>query len=158
MIYTTVEAIAARLAGRLQIGGEQIPFGVAKVSEDLLAQVLAQVEARINARIGQVYTLPLALSNPTAKALLASVAEKLVVAEVVPVHVAQGDSPVDNYGAEMRRQAESELSEILSGEIVLTGEAPVVAEQPTSTLTNQTIVARRKPLTDGRDDAYLVKW
>jgi hypothetical protein len=59
LLYTTKEAIANRLKGRLTVGGSQVPFAPTTVDNNLLEQVGLQVEARVNARLGTVYKLPL---------------------------------------------------------------------------------------------------
>jgi phage gp36-like protein len=138
--YTTLEAIANRLRGRLQVGGPALAFGNTVVDENLIQQVAAQVKGRMDARLKSVYQLPLKnLPNP----LVASIQEKLIICELMGTHfVGQEGSEEAGYGRMMCSQGATELKAVLDGEVVLEGEAVGVGSEISA---NYSLVLPRLP-------------
>jgi hypothetical protein len=122
--YTTTEAIARRLRGRLQIGTVQAPYGATVVVDELLEQVGAQVEAQIDAILREVYKYPLnaeAEDNTQSRPILAAIVEKGVICELADVHFYQGEDG-NSYGREMCKQYKAALDALRIGNPQLPGE------------------------------------
>lgn len=159
LLYTTKEAIANRLRGRLTVGGPSLPFGPTTVDDNLIRQVGEQVEARVNAKLKGVYRLPLIGSHP----VLTSAVEKLILCELLPVHSVEEEQSISsNQGVDRSyvglvcRQGKAELEEILSGAIALEGESTLEVADG-GAISNYSGVAQRLPIIT-RPDAGGIKW
>lgn len=155
LLYTTKEAIANRLKGRLVVGGSQVPFQPTTVDDNLLEQIGEQVEARVKARLKTVYRLPLTSDH----SVLASVVEKGVICELMGTHfVGQEGSEEGGFGRMMCSQFASELNDIINGTIGLDGETLATgSEVPIAS--NLTIAGQRAPIVSPtRQDAGTVQW
>ncbi len=138
--YTTINAIARRLEGRLQLGGSQSPFGDKVVDDDLICQVAQQVEAKVDAWLRQIYVLPLQYPHKEVE----SVVEKLAIAELIPVHFTGSDSDsISSYGKLMYDEGMKEAKMLGSGDIQLENETLRYA--PKSVVPNRTRVITPKP-------------
>jgi hypothetical protein len=123
MKYTSTQAIANRLRGRVAFG-QSSQFGVSQIDPALIDQVGDQVEARVDSSLGQVYQMPLAQPHLE----LASVVEKLVICEILGTHfVGQEANPSDGYGRLMCAQGAAELEAIALASPPLTGESAIAA-------------------------------
>ena len=123
LTYTTTEAVGRRLRGRLETDGPLLAYGNPVVDPDLIEQVGAQVESRVEAKLRTVYKLPFKSVSP----IVASIVEKLILCELIPVHFAaelasNADSPLLGFAGLMCKQGGKELGELLSGEVTLSGE------------------------------------
>lgn len=58
MKYTTQDAIALRLAKRLQVGGVPTTYGKDVLDTSLLDLIVPQCEARVEAAISALYQFP----------------------------------------------------------------------------------------------------
>jgi hypothetical protein len=134
-LFTSKEAIAERLRGRIQVGGPSIALGQVVVNELLIERVITQVEARVLAALRQLYVTPLRQSHPQ----LASIVEKLAVAELLPVHD-QAEAAAD-FARLMYKQGSDELNAIASGDVMLQGEIGAIA--PASIKPSFTRVGKR---------------
>lgn len=113
--YTTTDAIARRLRGRLTTGAATA-FGVSQIEADLLTQVLDQTEAYIDARLATRYTLPITSSRLLT--ILAEITELLVICRVMPIHYANTEESEDGgYGAIACKQGEAMLAKLLDGQL-----------------------------------------
>ena len=168
--FTTTEAISDRLEKRLQIGGAQNAFGKSVLNDGLLESAGAQVEARINAALSRCYRLPFNLSSQITRGLLASIAEKGILAEILPPVFAA------DYGREtslrfiMASEYAAELAAICPGGLLLPGELPLANADTAEG--NRTLVGKKKPLQDNyraiegeryhyrrsRPDADSIEW
>jgi phage gp36-like protein len=143
LTYTTKEAIANRLRGRLVVGGTQVPFAPTTVDDNLIEQVATQVEALVDAKLKTVFRMPLTGTH----AVLSSIVEKLVICEIMPTHEQQNGG----YGSQPKSfreiicaQGAAELEEVLSGMVPLDGEA-LASTGTTPISTNLTLAAKRTP-------------
>jgi len=122
LTYTTVEAIALRLRGRLSVSASPGNFGPVQVDPQLIDQVGTQVESRINAQLSKVYRLPLRAAHP----ILASITEKGVLCELLAVHSVIPDQASGGVAASYRdlacRQFDAELQALLARSVELEGE------------------------------------
>lgn len=140
-LYTDAESVADRLEKRLQVGGSQNALGKSVVNEGLLNSVGAQVEARITAHLSRCYKTPLLLNNNLSRGVLASIAEKGILAEILP------PTFIGEYGKEgslrliMAQEFEEELAKICPGGLKLAGEI-LLADANTED-GNTTVVGRR---------------
>lgn len=163
LTYTTTEAIARVLRGRLTVDTVFTP-GSIDVDTGLINQKGGQVEARINSRLSSVYRLPLALSDPTTTALLASLTEKLICCELLPVYypdmsditTGTGTGQFDRYAANLCKAGANELDLILSGIILLEGEELAAGED--AVLSRRVTVAGQRSEIVGRQDATQLRW
>lgn len=120
-LYTTKEAIANRLSTRIQVGGIAATFGKTVVDSNLIDQVIPQVEGRVNGALRQRYCMPLKLTSTDAMMAIASIVEKFVCAEILPVEYLEN-------GAEgglrkiLAKEAREELEAVLNGGVILPGE------------------------------------
>jgi hypothetical protein len=142
--FTDAEAIADRLEKRLQIGGAQNAFGKSVLNDSLLNSAGAQVEARITATLSRCYRTPLKLTSPQTRGLLASIAEKAILAEILPPQF------VGEYGKEgglryiMATEFAAELAAICPGGLRMMGEL-LLADANTET-GNHTVVGKQRHL------------
>lgn len=142
--FTDAEAIADRLEKRLQVGGAQSAFGKSVLNDSLLNNAGAQVEARITAALSRCYRTPLKLTSPQTRGLLASIAEKGILAEILPPQF------VGEYGKEgslrkiMATEFAEELAAICPGGLRMAGEL-LLADANTEA-GNHTVVGKKKHL------------
>jgi hypothetical protein len=120
--YTNNDAIANRLRGRLEFQDNNPLYSGAAaqiVNPTLINQVIVQVEARVNAALGQIYCLPIPLNKTSAIAIVSSIVEKFVVAEIISVHYQQAQNPEvggdAGYGGKILNEAKQELTALLHG-------------------------------------------
>lgn len=167
--YTTQAAIARRLSNRLELldSGATPAFGSSlgsqQVNLELLQQVGEQVEATVDSRLSMAYELPVPADAIQARAILAGIVEKLIVAEILPVYFESQNSGAQmgsdaGFGSMMRNSASAELEKYLVGHggipatgTLLPGLAPVVlpglrlkAVLPDTITRNITSVGQRK--------------
>lgn len=145
LLYTTTDAIARRLRGRLQVGGLDLPFQPTNVDDDLIDQIGSQVEAKVNARLRSIYKLPLSGTHP----LLAGIVEKFVCGEILTTHMMGAEQVAGNggdrsYAGFLLREAKEELDAIASGDIPLDGEILSTGEESAnSNARNVTLAGKR---------------
>ena len=144
--FTNVEAVADRLDKRLQIGGAQNAFGKSVLNDGLLNNAGAQVEARINAALSRCYRLPFNLSSQITRGLLASIAEKGILAEILPPVFAADFGRETSLRFIMATEYAAELAAICPGGLLLPGELPLA--DPNTGTVNHTLVGKKKPLND----------
>lgn len=122
--FTTSEAIARRLRGRLELskpalGGGTGGLAAQQVDLKLLEQLGEQVEARLVVALALIYVLPVPLQATAARIILGGIVEKLVVAEIATTHFQQSQVPQmggdAGFGAVLRKQAQEELESIFAG-------------------------------------------
>lgn len=122
--YTTVEAIARRLRGRLEIsksvlGGGTSGLAAQQVDLLLIEQVGVQIEARLNVALSEIYLLPIAATATIARVILGGIVEKLVVSEITLTHFQQTQVPQmggdAGFGSVIRKQAQEELESLFAG-------------------------------------------
>jgi hypothetical protein len=122
--YTTTDAIARRLRGRLEVnkpalGGGTGGLAAQQVDLLLIEQVGVQIEARLNVALAEIYVTPIPVGATTARIILGGIVEKLVVAEIVMTHFQQSQVPQmggdAGFGAVIRKQAQEELESIFGG-------------------------------------------
>lgn len=184
--YTTTEAIARRLRGRLKVTTTLSPssapsFNTQQVVDPLLIQdVLEQVENDLDLTLAQIYEMPLLNRHP----ILAGIVEKLATAEILQTHyqstqaVEMGGDP--GYGALLYKQAMQQMAKLTAGHnimifgvqppaqmpgvvtpqpIILPGEK--LRENPPDTLTkNVTVVTatRWRKLSDSDRKDWGINW
>jgi hypothetical protein len=115
--YTTTEAIARRLTGRLELisGG----FGQRQFDPEFLDQLHGQAEARLDGVLKRLYTWPLA-SN--AHPVLAEYIELRVCCQIIPTYYhGQSASNDGGFRDTTCKDAEKLLTELLEGTIALDG-------------------------------------
>ena len=165
--YTNAQAVSERLEKRLQVGGQQATLGKTVLSEGLLRNAGAQVEARIEAHLSRCYKFPLLLRTEQARGLLASIAEKGILAEVLPPQIAENGKE-GGLRAIMAAEFAAELQALCPGGLLLPGEIRI-ADGSTSQDQTPTLVGHYKPLNlpryleaegrrSGRLDADSVRW
>lgn len=120
--YTTQQAIAQRLAKRIQIGGTPQTYGKDVLDPALLEQVGPQVEARFEAALAQRYGVPLNVSDPNTRAIVASIVEKGILAEILPTQFFPENGREGGLRKVMADEAAAELKQVQSGQIKLAGE------------------------------------
>jgi hypothetical protein len=184
--YTTVEAIARRLQGRLKVISTLSPtttpnYNTQQVVDPLLIQdVLEQVENDLDLTLAQIYEMPLQNKHP----LLAGIVEKLVTVEILQTYYQSTQSPEmggdPGYGRLLYQQAQQAIAKLTAGHnimvfgvqppaqmpgvvtpqpIVLPGER--LALKPPDTLsTNVTVVTSTKwrKLSDGDRKDWGINW
>lgn len=91
--YTTVEAIALRLVGRLELPETSDPqnlfsntLGSQRVSPKLIEQLAKQKEAYVDSILSVIYEMPLRLISDITKGVLADIIESFVVADLMKIH------------------------------------------------------------------------
>ncbi len=106
MKYTTVDDIARRLRGRLNIS-ETLPtdanittaLGYGNVvagntvDPELITQIAEQKESYIDLILSQIYVMPLQLSNEITINIIKDISESLTISSIIQVHF-EGTSPV----------------------------------------------------------------
>lgn len=142
--YTTVENIARRLRGRLEIEnqppvaialGQSVNYGSTiggqVVDPYLLEQIGFQKEAYINLILSQIYALPLSLTHPITKQIMAEITECLVISAVLKVHyqgsLAGTGSDAQGLGVDLDRQAYMLLASLTIGHNIY---IPMVTNPP----------------------------
>lgn len=114
--YTTPSAIARQLRSRLDLIPQDSPYfqslGAKEVDYSLYEQIGEQVEARVDMGLGMLYVLPIPINATQAKAIIASIVEKFVVAEILAVHYQQSQNAESGgdlgYGSVLLKQAKEE--------------------------------------------------
>lgn len=113
--YAKMEGIQRRIVNRLYIQGQTIPtipqtfgssLGAQQVNQDLILDIAASVESQMDTMLALQYVLPIAYTATDARYILASIAEKWIISEVIPTHLNEtqnaklgGDS---HWGATLR--------------------------------------------------------
>jgi hypothetical protein len=144
--YTTIEAITLRLSKRLQIGGAPQTFGKDVVDLELINLVAPQVEAKLEGELARLYNVPFSLGDANTAAIVASIVEKKILAEVLPVHIMSDSGSEGGLRKVMAKEAEAEMEAVRSGAIQLKGEkSPVSGLVGFSPLSNTTRVSQRRP-------------
>jgi len=133
LIYTTTQAIARRLEGRLQFGGNPMALGNTVVNDALLDQVGEQIEAKVNLYLQKGYTLPLSLPQP----VVAEIVEKLVICELFDTLTIGGEG---REGDAYCDDAMSLLKAIACGDLTLNTEQET---EPRTVNQNVTVVDKR---------------
>ena len=170
LTYTTTQAIARRLQGRLNIptNGFSEPWtknlGEMVANEDLISQIGEQKEAYVNSILRRIYVFPLSLIEQDTRAILAEIVENLIVADLMGVYYQSSPSPqlsndVSGLGTNSANRAGQLLGMYAAGHrlaipgvsaqqpdaeaVVLPGER--LQTRPPDTLTrNQVMVGNRK--------------
>ena len=162
LTYTTADNIARLLRGRAEVDNVFVT-GTVDVDHDLINQKGQQVEARVNAQLSSLYVLPLSLADTSTQRLMASIVEKLIVCELLPIYypdltdiTTSGGGQFDRYAANMCKLGQSELQALLSSAITLEGETLAGGEEAVISK-NVTVAGRRTTLTD-RSDAGAINW
>lgn len=168
-LFTNAEAISDRLEKRAQVGGAQNTFGKSVLNDGLLNNAGAQIEARITAHLSRCYKTPLNLTSQQTRGLLASIAEKGILAEILPPVFAADYGKETSLRFIMATEFVAELNAICPGGLRLPGEL-LLADANTEG-GNTTIVGKRKPISEyrpiegeryrdrsSRPDADSVKW
>ena len=171
LTYTTTEAIARRLTGRLNItdNGFSQPwaknFGELACNEDLIRQIARQKEAFVNSIFRKIYVFPLQLIEEDTKAILAEITENLIVSDLVNIHYqtsagSQLNSDVSGLGTNSANRASQLLSMYCVGHgislpgvpqqmlgmeaIYLPGETLQIQRNDTLTRNEVRVVSRRR--------------
>ena len=163
LTYTNADNIARLLRGRAEVDNVFVS-GSLDIDHDLINQKGQQVEARVNAQLSSLYVLPLSLSDTSTQRLMASIVEKLIVCELLPIYYPDltditssgGGGQFDRYAANMCKLGQSELQALLSSAITLEGETLAGGEEAVISK-NVTVAGRRTALTD-RSDAGAINW
>ncbi|HEY9648148.1 MAG TPA: hypothetical protein V6C88_17360 [Chroococcidiopsis sp.] len=136
LIYTSRQAIAQLLSGRLTIGGSAAAFGPPVVNDGLIDQIGEQVEARVTAALATRYKLP--IKNP-ANPLIASAVEQLILCRILSIHaIGEEQTTSSNQGVDRSYtgascvRGEAELKALVTGAIALDGET-LINEQVSPT-------------------------
>lgn len=146
LTYTTAEAIARRLRGRLRIptatmNPMQPPANITQqtVDPDLIEDVASQVENKIDMILGQIYEMPLANKHP----ILAGIVERLVVADIMLTHFQSSSSPElggdAGFGQLMYKKAQEDLAMLVAGHNIALAGVPTPPTSP-GIMTPQPIV------------------
>lgn len=145
--YTNAEDIAARLERRLQVGGSQSTFGKSVLNEGLLNNAGAQIEARIDSTLGRCYRLPLKLISQQTRGVLASIAEKGILAEILPPEFVGDLGKEGGLRKIVADEYAAELAAICPGGLRLEGEL-LLADANTEA-GNHTQLGKKKPIHHG---------
>lgn len=149
MQYTTVEKIARRLRGRLNIK-DQPPIDSAltnvlgygtvvagnTVDNDLISQLAEEKEAYIDLILSQIYKMPLRLTSTITANILADISESLTISSLIQVHF-EGTSPVlqasdvSQASMDLRRHGEYLLQAIAASHNVFIPTAPALDQSTT---------------------------
>ena len=140
MKYTTVENIARRLRGRLNIDvtettPEGFGYGTAvagnTVDSALITQLAEEKEAYIDLILSQIYVTPLRLSSDVTVNILRDISECLTISALMQVHF-EGTNPVlqasdaGQASMDLRRHAEFLLQAICAGTNIWIPTTPTV--------------------------------
>lgn len=145
MKYTTLENIARRLRGRLEVSVEgELPETVLTgygqvatgkvVDPELVTQVVNEKEAYIDLVLGQIYVIPLTLSSPVTKHIMQDLTENLVISSLIQVHF-EGTNPIvpaaDISGAsvDLNKQAHYMLAALTAGHNIFIPTMPAPQHQ-----------------------------
>lgn len=155
--YTTVDAIARRLRGRLKVNntlsstsapnynGQQV------VDSLLIEDIVAQVEDDLNMTLAQIYEMPLVHTHP----ILAGIVEKLVVAEILQTHYQSTQVPElggdPGYGGLLYKQAQQQIAKLTAGHNIMVFGVPMPPQIP-GAITPQPIVLPGEKLADKTPD------
>lgn len=142
MKYTTVEDIARRLRGRLNIENQPpidsaltnvLGYGTVvagnTVDNDLIAQLADEREAYIDLILSQIYYMPLQLTNPITANIIRDISESLTISSLIQVHF-EGTNPVlqasdvSQASMDLRRHGEYLLQAIAAGHNIWIPTAP----------------------------------
>lgn len=155
MRYTTQAAIALRLAKRLQVGGVPTTYGKDVMDVALLDLVAPQCEAKFEAAISVLYQLPLQLGDDSSRALIASIVEKMILGEVLPVHVFPEVGKEGGLRKVMADESAAELRMIKEGQVKLPGERISAAAAGGFPYSNSTRVVQRGSLQPGAAETIV---
>lgn len=137
--YTTTDAIARRLIGRLEViesVSSHQPWGGAiagkKADPQTYEQVALQKEAEVNAILRQVYEFPLQLIEEDTKHILSEIVEKLTVAELLDIYYQGSSIPapgseVSGLASSDRLQAYQKLYMYVAGHGIQIPQIPAAA-------------------------------
>jgi RecG-like helicase len=139
--YTTQTAIELRLSKRLQVGGLPSAFGKAELQLELLDLIVPQCEARFEALLEPLYQVPLILSTEQARAIAASIVEKMILSEVLPVQINAETGAESGLRKLMADEWAREVKQVQLGEVRLSGER--VASSQSYPFSNSTLVVQR---------------
>ena len=133
MQYTTVDDIARRLRGRLNISEtvptdanitEALGYGnvVAgnTVDNDLITQIAEEKEAYIDLILGQIYVMPLKLTSTVTFNILRDISESLTISSLIQIHF-EGTNPIlqasdiSQASMDLRRHGEYLLQMLSAG-------------------------------------------
>lgn len=145
MKYTTLENLARKLRGRLEISIEgELPEAVLTgygqvasgkvVDPELITQITNEQEAYIELILGQIYFLPFQLTSPTTKNILQRLVEDLVISSLMQVHF-EGTNPIvpaaDISGAsvDLYRNAHYLLAALTAGHNIFIPTMPAPTNQ-----------------------------
>ena len=117
-----MDAIALRLSKRLQVGGTPQSFGKDVVSTELLELIAPQCEAKFEGMLSPYYQVPLILSEAQAIAIAASIVEKMILSEVLPVHILPETGQEGGLRKIMAQEWQKELKDVQTGLVKLPGE------------------------------------
>jgi len=167
MEFTTTDAIARRLRGRLEIQGQMPAFGsnlgASQIDVELLDQVGNQVEADFNAIAKMIYVWPPPVSAIAARQIVAGIIERLVISELAQTHFQQSQSPEmggdAGFGAVMRKQAFEQIQKYFGGhgifipgateptepaQPILLPDVPLLDHAPDTITRNTTLIGHRR--------------
>lgn len=122
--YTSTEAIARRLRGRLNVNitnntGQLVNAASGTVDSLLIEQVAEQVESKIELALGQIYVIPIPQTARTTLQILGAIAEKLIVSEIALTHFKMQVNPETGadmgFGNALRKQAFDDAEMIFAG-------------------------------------------
>lgn len=126
MPYTTVDRIQRRLPGRLNLTGSSTIFGQPGVEPAFVADMISQCEAMVDSHLRQRYQYPLKLGSPETVAVLGSIVEQLVAAEIVDAYY-WTEEQSGEIASRYRERAMESLVAFASGDRTLTGEIIIPA-------------------------------
>lgn len=152
LTYTTTDAIARRLRGRLRIptatlNPMQPPANITQqtVDLDLIEDIASQVEDKIDMILGQIYEMPLANKHP----ILAGIVERLVIADIMLTHFQSSFSPElggdSNFGGVMYKKAQEDLAMLVAGHNIALAGVPTPPTAP-GVMTPQPIILPNEKL------------
>lgn len=132
MKYTTVDNVARLLRGRLNIKdspevetdlGVQLGYkpsvGSQTIDNNTIEQIAEREESFIELVLGQLYVVPLKLTNPTTRNTLAYISESFIASSLIAIHF-EGTSVLQSGDASqtsmhLRREGELRLAQITAG-------------------------------------------
>ncbi len=158
LIYTTIEAIARRLRGRLKIPTASLSpltppnsLGQQVVDADLIADIGSQVEQKISMILGQIYVMPLHNQHP----IIAGIVERMVIADIMLTHYQNSVSPElggdPGFGGIMFHKAQEDLLLLTAGHNIALPGVPTPPQVP-GVMTPQPIVLPGEVLQSQRPD------
>ena len=148
--YTSLDAIARRLRGRLNVNitsntGQLVNAASGTVDGELISQVGEQIETKLELALGQIYETPVPQTASTSLQILGAIAEKLIVSEIALTHFKMQVSPETGadmgFGNALRKQAFDDAESIFGGHgIYVPGIMNRPANNPSVTEVKQPIV------------------